>query len=220
MRQGLGFRYLLDMMPRIWAAALALDHMNSCNRKPSAGGDSLTISDSLMRLLVTDLPKKTEASSELFPFGWAFSSALHHCYRRIFFLKISSRSMVSKCDAVSDVDSPWACPFLFRAFISLFISDQGSLYACGWIADGQTGLGHYDNASRVAQCVGDVRGVNVVKVACGADCVLALSGKTKAYRHLNTKNWFEDSYVNAFGGIESHLWTCCHLPLHGGWIRN
>ena len=28
---------------------------------------------------------------------------------------------------------------------SLFLTQNGKVYACGWSADGQTGLGHYNN---------------------------------------------------------------------------
>jgi len=59
---------------------------------------------------------------------------------------------------------------------SLFVTEEGALYSCGWGADGQTGLGHYNNTDRVSRCVGDIQGVKIVKVSCAADCVLALSG--------------------------------------------
>ena len=59
---------------------------------------------------------------------------------------------------------------------SLFVTEEGALYSCGWGADGQTGLGHYDNTDRISRCVGDIQGVKIVKVSCAADCVLALSG--------------------------------------------
>jgi len=58
----------------------------------------------------------------------------------------------------------------------MFISDQGSVWACGWSADGQTGLGHYKNTDRISKCVGDIVGEKVIKVASSADCVLALNG--------------------------------------------
>jgi hypothetical protein len=60
--------------------------------------------------------------------------------------------------------------------LRMFISDQGSVWACGWSADGQTGLGHYNNTDRISKCVGDIVGEKVIKVTSSADCVLALNG--------------------------------------------
>ncbi len=61
---------------------------------------------------------------------------------------------------------------------SIFKTESGALFSCGWSADGQTGLGHYDNQSSPAQVGGDVKNEKIVKVACASDCVLALNGKT------------------------------------------
>ena len=67
--------------------------------------------------------------------------------------------------------------FLFIHFFnSLLINDKGSVYACGWSADGQTGVGHYNNTERLTKCIGDIAGEKIVKIACSADCVLALNG--------------------------------------------
>lgn len=59
---------------------------------------------------------------------------------------------------------------------SLFITESGKVYACGWGADGQTGLGIYENQGFPARVKGDITSENIVKVASTADCVLALSG--------------------------------------------
>lgn len=50
------------------------------------------------------------------------------------------------------------------------------LYSCGFGADGQTGRSHYGNEAVVGRVGGDVEGVVITKVACRADCALALSG--------------------------------------------
>ena len=67
---------------------------------------------------------------------------------------------------------------LLNEFINLrmLITDQGSVWACGWSADGQTGVGHYKNTDRITKCVGDIVGEKINKVASSADCVLALNG--------------------------------------------
>lgn len=60
---------------------------------------------------------------------------------------------------------------------SLFITKTGKVYSCGWGADGQTGLGHYNNESQPTIVEGDIKGEYIVKVVSSADCVLALNGK-------------------------------------------
>ena len=58
----------------------------------------------------------------------------------------------------------------------MLINDKGSVFACGWSADGQTGVGHYNNTERLTKCIGDIDGEKIVKLSCSADCVLALNG--------------------------------------------
>ena len=60
---------------------------------------------------------------------------------------------------------------------SIFMTESGALFSCGWGADGQTGLGHYNNQSSPAKVGGDAKNEKIVKVACASDCVLALNGK-------------------------------------------
>eukprot|EP00096_Caligus_rogercresseyi_P012578 TRINITY_DN5311_c0_g1_i1.p1 TRINITY_DN5311_c0_g1~~TRINITY_DN5311_c0_g1_i1.p1 ORF type:complete len:472 (-),score=56.17 TRINITY_DN5311_c0_g1_i1:18-1433(-) len=64
---------------------------------------------------------------------------------------------------------------------SLFLSEEGRLYSCGWSADGQTGLEHYNNQESVALVQGDIKGERIVKVACAADCVLALNDRGEVF---------------------------------------
>ncbi|XP_052609865.1 RCC1-like G exchanging factor-like protein isoform X2 [Peromyscus californicus insignis] len=58
---------------------------------------------------------------------------------------------------------------------SLFLTDRGEVYSCGWGADGQTGLGHYNITSTPTKLGGDLAGVTVVQVATYGDCCLAVS---------------------------------------------
>uniref|UniRef100_A0A673J8N9 Williams-Beuren syndrome chromosomal region 16 protein-like n=1 Tax=Sinocyclocheilus rhinocerous TaxID=307959 RepID=A0A673J8N9_9TELE len=51
----------------------------------------------------------------------------------------------------------------------------GSVYACGWGADGQTGLGYHNKASCPVPVGGDLAGVKVQQVATYGDCSLAVS---------------------------------------------
>lgn len=58
----------------------------------------------------------------------------------------------------------------------MLLTEKGEVYTFGWGADGQTGLAHYRNEYRPSLVKGDLAGENIVKLACTADCVLALSG--------------------------------------------
>uniref|UniRef100_A0A8C5KU53 RCC1-like G exchanging factor-like protein n=2 Tax=Jaculus jaculus TaxID=51337 RepID=A0A8C5KU53_JACJA len=58
---------------------------------------------------------------------------------------------------------------------SLFLTEKGEVYSCGWGADGQTGLGHYHITSTPTKLAGDLAGVMVVQVATYGDCCLAVS---------------------------------------------
>ena len=51
------------------------------------------------------------------------------------------------------------------------------MYACGWGADGQTGLGHFNSEWKPSRVLGDIEGENIVKVASTVDCVLAINGE-------------------------------------------
>ena len=72
-------------------------------------------------------------------------------------------------------------------FYSIFLTSTGQLYSCGWGADGQTGLGHYDNESCPKQILGDVTSENIIKVSSAADCVLALSDKGEVFGWGNSE---------------------------------
>ena len=58
----------------------------------------------------------------------------------------------------------------------IFLCKTGKVLACGWSADGQTGVSHYDNQEEPAEVMGDIQGEKIVKVATSADCVLAING--------------------------------------------
>ena len=60
---------------------------------------------------------------------------------------------------------------------SMVLTEKGQVFSCGWSADGQTGLGHYDNQESMEKLKGDIDGEKIVKVACVADNVLALNSK-------------------------------------------
>ncbi|KAM8975675.1 RCC1-like G exchanging factor-like protein [Pelodytes ibericus] len=60
---------------------------------------------------------------------------------------------------------------------SLFRTEKGEIYSCGWGADGQTGLGHYNICSVPTKLCGDLSGVDIIQVATYGDCCLAVSNE-------------------------------------------
>ncbi|XP_013187025.1 RCC1-like G exchanging factor-like protein [Amyelois transitella] len=70
---------------------------------------------------------------------------------------------------------------------TLFLTESGKVYACGWGADGQTGLGNYDNQGPPAAVRGDVTSEKIVKVASTADCVLALNDQGELFGWGNSE---------------------------------
>lgn len=70
---------------------------------------------------------------------------------------------------------------------SILLTETGEVYTFGWGADGQTGLAHYQNEHRPSLVKGDLAGQRITKVACAADCVLALSDKGRVYGWGNSE---------------------------------
>lgn len=70
---------------------------------------------------------------------------------------------------------------------SIFITEPGAVYSCGWGADGQTGLGHYNNQHQPACVEGDIKGEKIVKVSSAGDCVLALNDKGEVFGWGNSE---------------------------------
>ncbi|XP_046383877.1 RCC1-like G exchanging factor-like protein isoform X2 [Ischnura elegans] len=58
---------------------------------------------------------------------------------------------------------------------SLFLSDQGEVWACGWGADGQMGQGDTQSSWKLKKAVGDLQGKRIIKISSSADTILALS---------------------------------------------
>ncbi|CAG0885378.1 unnamed protein product [Cyprideis torosa] len=91
---------------------------------------------------------------------------------------------------------------------SFFITEAGEVWACGWGSDGQTGQGHYHNLPLPSRVKGEVEGVRIAKVVCGADCVLALSDKGEVF------GWGNSEYAQlATVTSEMQLSLSRHLPL-------
>lgn len=85
---------------------------------------------------------------------------------------------------------------------SLLLTAGGRVFACGWGADGQTGLGHYGSQAEPTQVRGDIDGERIVKVAGSVDCVLALNGKIL---HSYTFRFAIDLLWNSFVQTEARF---------------
>lgn len=70
---------------------------------------------------------------------------------------------------------------------TMFLTSSGEVYSCGWGADGQTGLGHYDNQGIPAKVRGDIEGEKVVQLSGAADCVLAVTEKGDVFGWGNSE---------------------------------
>lgn len=70
---------------------------------------------------------------------------------------------------------------------SFFLTTSGRVFACGWGADGQTGLEHFDTVHEPTEVRGDIKGENIVKISCKADCNLALNDKGEVFGWGNTE---------------------------------
>ncbi|XP_028839304.1 RCC1-like G exchanging factor-like protein [Denticeps clupeoides] len=80
---------------------------------------------------------------------------------------------------------------------SLFLSESGTVYSCGWGADGQTGLGHYKPACSPTALAGDLAQVRVQQVATYGDCSLAVSAEGNLY------GWGNSEYLQLASVTES-----------------
>ncbi|XP_034943327.1 RCC1-like G exchanging factor-like protein [Chelonus insularis] len=70
---------------------------------------------------------------------------------------------------------------------SIFLTENGQVYTCGWGADGQTGQGHYENRWKPDLVIGDLAEDKISKITCTGDCVLALSESGKIYGWGNSE---------------------------------
>ncbi|KAL0268568.1 UNVERIFIED_CONTAM: hypothetical protein PYX00_010455 [Menopon gallinae] len=90
---------------------------------------------------------------------------------------------------------------------TLLLMEDGSVYSCGWGADGQTGLGHMSNVERFTKVKGEIEGEKIVKISSKADCVLALNDKGEVF------GWGNTEYCQIFdeGGQYQQVNTPVHL---------
>ncbi|XP_040982477.1 RCC1-like G exchanging factor-like protein isoform X2 [Aquila chrysaetos chrysaetos] len=97
---------------------------------------------------------------------------------------------------------------------SLFRTKKGAVYACGWGADGQTGLGHYNITSVPTKLHGDIAGVNIIQVSSYGDCCLAVSDEGDVF------GWGNSEYLQLASVTETtQVNVPRHLPFKIGKIK-
>uniref|UniRef100_A0A7N8X1T9 RCC1 like n=1 Tax=Mastacembelus armatus TaxID=205130 RepID=A0A7N8X1T9_9TELE len=91
---------------------------------------------------------------------------------------------------------------------SLFLTETGKVFACGWGADGQTGLGHHNISSSPVELGGDLAGVKVQQISTYGDCSLAVSTDGQLY------GWGNSEYLQlALATEATQINSPRHLPL-------
>ncbi|XP_073336032.1 RCC1-like G exchanging factor-like protein isoform X2 [Pagrus major] len=91
---------------------------------------------------------------------------------------------------------------------SLFLTETGKVFSCGWGADGQTGLGHHRVSSSLEEVGGDLCGVEVKQISTYGDCSLAVSSDGQLY------GWGNSEYLQLAAVTETtQINSPRHLPL-------
>ncbi|KAL8198865.1 UNVERIFIED_CONTAM: RCC1-like G exchanging factor-like protein [Gekko kuhli] len=97
---------------------------------------------------------------------------------------------------------------------SLFRTERGDVYSCGWGADGQTGLGHHDSVSAPTKLGGDIAGVPIVQVATYGDCCLAVSADGEVF------GWGNSEYLQLASVTDlTQVNVPRHLPFNVGKVK-
>ncbi|XP_033970027.1 RCC1-like G exchanging factor-like protein [Trematomus bernacchii] len=93
---------------------------------------------------------------------------------------------------------------------SLFLTEAGTVFACGWGADGQTGLGHHQVSCSPVEVGGDLVGVEVQQISSYGDCSLAVSKDGDLY------GWGNSEYLQLASVTEAtQMNSPRRLPLKG-----
>lgn len=70
---------------------------------------------------------------------------------------------------------------------TLAVTEDGAVYSCGWGADGQTGLGIYENTPCFTRVRGDIESEKIVKISSRCDFVLALNSQGEVFAWGNAE---------------------------------
>lgn len=70
---------------------------------------------------------------------------------------------------------------------SIFLTESGKVYSCGWGADGQTGLDTFESTFEPKLVIGDIKDEKIIKISCGVDCNLAINNKGECFGWGNSE---------------------------------
>ncbi|XP_077167179.1 RCC1-like G exchanging factor-like protein [Paroedura picta] len=97
---------------------------------------------------------------------------------------------------------------------SLFRTEKGDVYSCGWGGDGQTGLGHYNSVCVPTKLGGDIAGVPIVQVTTYGDCCFAVSAEGELF------GWGNSEYLQLSSITEKpQVNVPRHLPFKVGKVK-
>lgn len=183
--RAVSYDYVLEPSP----VALPLSHLSTRLLQVSCGrAHSLVLTD----------------QEGVFSFG---NNALGQCGRPVVEDEVYSGShIIHKIEGISGKVVQVSC----GQDHSLFLTDEGKVFSCGWGADGQTGLGHHRTSWRPVEVCGDLSGVHVQQICSFADCSLALSRDGELF------GWGNSEY-HQLGLVteRSQIPTPRRLPLDG-----
>ncbi|XP_013914272.1 PREDICTED: Williams-Beuren syndrome chromosomal region 16 protein [Thamnophis sirtalis] len=130
------------------------------------------------------------------------NNAYGQCGRKVIEGEIYSESqIINKLQGFEDRVVQVAC----GQDHSLFRTEKGDVYSCGWGADGQTGLGHYDIVSVPTKLGGDIAGVRITQVTTYGDSCLAVSETGELF------GWGNSEYLQLSSVTET---TQVNVPRH------
>lgn len=70
---------------------------------------------------------------------------------------------------------------------TMFLTEDGKIYSCGWGFDGQTALGRYCNQDVPTLIEGDLKNEKIVKISSKGDSVLAINDKGEVFGWGNSE---------------------------------
>ncbi|EFA10131.2 RCC1-like G exchanging factor-like protein [Tribolium castaneum] len=82
---------------------------------------------------------------------------------------------------IPDIDSKKVTDIECGQDHTLAVTDDGAVYSCGWGADGQTGLGTFDNTSAFTRITGEIESEKIVKISSRSDFALALNDRGEVF---------------------------------------
>ncbi|XP_058020279.1 RCC1-like G exchanging factor-like protein isoform X2 [Ahaetulla prasina] len=139
------------------------------------------------------------------------NNAYGQCGRKVIEGEIYSESqIINKLQGFEDRVVQVAC----GQDHSLFRTEKGDVYSCGWGADGQTGLGHYDIMSAPTKLGGDIAGVHITQVTTYGDSCLAVSESGELF------GWGNSEYLQLTSVTETtQVNVPRHLPFDVGKVK-